>query len=226
MPARSSRSNSLDGHKCSLPASVFINPNNRQRIKLNRQQPLKINKTVSWQCNASLIRWPTTRQSNRPISAAKLKSLLTTGAIRANEAASKAYGQNVANIQDASSRKYRTEQLKLKEARDAQAFKTQEIYAKQIGAQGKVLATGQIGASIGAQVRDTQRQAGFAEAKEAATFESKATQSALAMEDTAIQEESALNNAFNALPAPVQAPQLARDLEWRYLYRRYGNPYV
>ena len=133
------------------------------------------------------------------------------GAVRAGEAAYKAYGKQIANIQDASNRKYRTEQLKLKEARDAQAFKTEEIYAKMIGAQGKVLAQGQTGQSIGAQVNDAARQAGFATAKESATFESKATQAALAMEDTSIQEESSMNTAWNALPAPVQAPILSQD---------------
>ena len=133
------------------------------------------------------------------------------GLIRANEAASSAYGRNLANIQDASNRKYRTEQLKLKEARDAQAFKTQEIYAKAIGAQGKILAQGQTGQSIGAQVNDSIRQAGFATAQESATFDSKLTQSALAMEDTSIQEESAMNSAYNALPASPTAPLLAQD---------------
>ena len=133
------------------------------------------------------------------------------GQVRAMEASYKSYNQQIVNNDMAANRKYRTEQLKMKEARDVQAFKTQENYAKMIGAQGKVLAQGMTGQSIGAQVNDATRQAGFAEAKEAATLESKLTQGALAMEDTQIQQESANNQAWNALPAPVQAPQLASD---------------
>ena len=62
------------------------------------------------------------------------------GQVRAMEASYKSYNQQIVNNDMAANRKYRTEQLKMKEARDVQAFKTQENYAKMIGAQGKVLA--------------------------------------------------------------------------------------
>ena len=134
-----------------------------------------------------------------------------TGQIKAQEAAYRAYGQNLVNIDNAANRAYQTEQLKLKEARDAQAFKSQEIYAKAIGAKGKILAQGQTGQSIGAQVNDAERQAGFAQAKESATMKSKQTQAAFAFERTAEQQRSAMNAAASRLPAPIQAPQLAAD---------------
>ena len=133
------------------------------------------------------------------------------GRVKANEAGMAAYAKNVASIQDASNRKYRTEQLKLMEARQAQAFKSQEIYAKMIGAQGKVLAQGQTGQSIGAQVNDAARQAGFANAKKAQPSSPSRCKLASQWKTAAVQEESALNSAWNGMPAPVAAPMLAKD---------------
>ena len=100
---------------------------------------------------------------------------------------------------------YQIEQMKLKEASDKAAFKSQEIYAKQIGDAGRILAAGQSGQSIGSLVRDTETQSGFALTQQDATVRSAAQQANLQMQAAGEQNESANNRAFSSLPlAPVE----------------------
>ena len=129
------------------------------------------------------------------------------GQIKAQFAAGEAAQQQIVNNQLAANRTQTAEQLKLKEARDKAAFRSQEIYAKQIGAMGRVMAMGQTGQSIGAIARDVNRQAGFAEAKEMATLRSAGTAADMQMQTAQAQLQSANNQAWNSVPS-VQAPFL------------------
>ena len=95
--------------------------------------------------------------------------------------------------------------MKLNEKRDELAFKSQEIYAKQIGDAGRILAAGQSGQSVGALVRDAETQSGFAQAKENASFRSARQQMDLELVKAGMENESANNIAFSNLPlAPIQ----------------------
>ena len=110
--------------------------------------------------------------------------------IRTRNAAVDAFNRQNINNEQAASRSYMAEQQKLTEARQAAAF-PQEIYAKQVGAVGSVLATGGTGQSIGALVNDANRQAGLAQAKENATIDSAISQTGIAMDSIALKQQSA-----------------------------------
>ena len=129
--------------------------------------------------------------------------------IRTRNAAVDAFNRQNINNEQAASRSYMAEQQKLTEARQAAAFRSQEIYAKQVGAVGSVLATGGTGQSIGALVNDANRQAGLAQAKENATIDSAISQTGIAMDSIALKQQSADNQAYSSLPEPIQAPTLA-----------------
>ena len=131
---------------------------------------------------------------------------LYQGQQRAYTAAQRAYQQQVFNNNRSANLVYQTEQMRLAEKRQELAFKSQEIYAKQIGDAGRVLATGQSGQSVGALVRDAQAQGGFAQAKEDASFLSAANQTQLAQVKAGMENESANNQAFSALPLPPIPP--------------------
>ena len=133
------------------------------------------------------------------------------GDVRAQQAARMSYEQQVVNNEAAANRVYTSEQLKLKEARDKAAFRSQEVYAKQIGAMGKVLASGQTGKSVARRAQDTERQAGFAKAEAAASLDSANIAADFAMIGAEQKLEGANNQAFSAVPDPVQSPFLAAD---------------
>ena len=131
------------------------------------------------------------------------------GDVAAQQAQELAYNKQVANNQTAANKSFVQEQAKLNEARQAAAFKAQEIYAKQIGAKGSVLATGATGQSVGLLALDADRQAGFQQAQQDASIRSAAQQASVAGDMAFTQAESADNQAYSQLRIPVQAPTLA-----------------
>tara|TARA_R100000388_G_scaffold45513_1_gene34549 strand:- start:305 stop:979 length:675 start_codon:yes stop_codon:yes gene_type:complete len=129
-------------------------------------------------------------------------------AIRAQQAADLAGQKDALNANKAANNAYVAEQIKKKDAQTAAAFKMQDIYAKQIGAQGSVFATGATGKSIGLLAMDAERKGGFARAKELATKDSLFQQSDINMYNIETQRQSKVNIALASIPAPVQAAVL------------------
>ena len=86
------------------------------------------------------------------------------GRVRQEIAARRAYEQQLQNNNTAANKSYVQEQAKLQEAKAQAAFKAQSNYAKAIGAQGKVLASGATGQSVGLLAMDAERQEGLATA--------------------------------------------------------------
>ncbi len=131
------------------------------------------------------------------------------GQIRQEIAANQAYQQQLQNNNNAVNKSYVQEQAKLQEAKAKAAFQAQANYVKSVGAQGKVLASGATGQSVGLLSLDAERQAGFATAEQNATLRSAEAQSAIGMDIASEQAKSANNQAYSRLPAPTQAPVFA-----------------
>lgn len=131
------------------------------------------------------------------------------GQVRQEIAARRAYEQQLQNNNTAANKTYVQEQAKLQEARAQAAFKAQSNYAKAIGNQGKVLASGATGQSVGLLVKDAERQEGLATAQANAGLRSAEAQSAVGMDIAFEQAKSANNQAWNKLPTPTQAPVFA-----------------
>ena len=134
-----------------------------------------------------------------------------TAEVRASHRANLAYYDQISNNQEAANRVYVQEQVKLKEAATKANFKAQEIYAKSIGTQGTVLASGMTGQSVGLLALDAERQAGLGIAEQTASINSAQQQAAVAMESAYIQNRSENNLAHNKLPASPQHPNLIMD---------------
>lgn len=128
------------------------------------------------------------------------------GDVRAQQAAMNSYQRQLFNNNEAANKVYMQEQVVMQEAREKAAFKGQEIYAKQIGAVGSVLSTGMSGQSIGLMALDAERQAGFAQAEQAASVFSADQASAIRSDIAFNKAESANNEAASKVPAPVRAP--------------------
>ena len=131
------------------------------------------------------------------------------GQIRQEIAANQAYQQQLQNNNNAVNKSYVQEQAKLNEAKAKAAFQSQANYAKAVGAQGKILASGATGQSVGLLALDAERQQGFATAEQNATLRSAEAQSAIGMDIASEQAKSANNQAYSRLPAPTQAPVFA-----------------
>ena len=131
------------------------------------------------------------------------------GQIRQEIAARRAYEQQLQNNNTAANKSYTQEQAKLNEAKAKAAFQAQSNYAKAIGSQGKVLASGATGQSVGLLVNDADRQAGFSTAQQNASIRSAEDQAAIGMDIAFEQAKSANNQAWNKLPTPTQAPVFA-----------------
>lgn len=144
-------------------------------------------------------------QANLSNKAAKVQY---DGQIRAQQASRLSYYQQLDNINSGVNKTYVQEQTKLQEAKTKAAFKNQSILAKQIGAQGKILASGATGQSVGLLALDADRQAGFAQAQSNASVDSAAIQGAITQDVAFDQAQSSANQAFNRTPAPSQAPVL------------------
>ena len=117
---------------------------------------------------------------------------------------------------NAANNAYVAEQVKKKDAQTAAAFKMQDIYAKQIGAQGSIFATGMTGQSIGLLALDAERKGGFAKAKELASKDSLFQQSDINMYNIETQRQSKVNIALASIPAPVQAAVFAPEITGDY----------
>jgi disulfide bond formation protein DsbB len=129
------------------------------------------------------------------------------GDVRAQQAATNSYVRQVFNNDTAANKVYMQEQAVMQEANARAAFKSQEIYAKQIGAVGSVLSTGMTGQSVGLLAMDAERQAGFAQAQSDASTRSAGIMSGIRADVAFNKAESANNEAASRVPAPVSAPQ-------------------
>ena len=135
-----------------------------------------------------------------------------TSETQAQWAANLSYNKQLHNNSEAANRVYIAEQNKVNEARTKAAFKSQEIYAKSIGAMGSVLASGNVGQSYGLMAVDAGfRQPGFATAEQNASIRSAETNAFTQMESAMLQNESANNQALAKIPAPVAHPLLEGD---------------
>lgn len=110
---------------------------------------------------------------------------------------------------DAQNAAHMEQQTKLDEARTKAAFKSQEIYAKQIGAKGSVLATGRTGQSVGLLSMDAERQGGMQQAEQDAMVDSAARAAAVGADVASTQRASADAQAWNSLAAQPMHPALA-----------------
>jgi hypothetical protein len=131
------------------------------------------------------------------------------GDTQAQQASMLAYQRNLYNNNEAANKVYVSEQQKMLEAKQKAAFKSVDIYAKQIGAMGKVLSTGAVGQSVGLLAMDPGRQAGRAMAEQSASLRSASDAMTIGMSSAQSQSESANNQALSRVIAPVQAPQFA-----------------
>ena len=130
------------------------------------------------------------------------------GQVRAQQAGTKSFYQQLDNINSAANKTYVQEQNKIAESRQKAAFKTQEILRKSIGIQGKILASGATGQSVGLLALDAERQAGFAQAQQNASVDSAILQSAVSQDIAFDQAKSSANQAFSRTAPPTQAPIL------------------
>ena len=133
------------------------------------------------------------------------------GEAQAHHASTLAYQQQVMNNSEAANRVYVAEQVKMQEAATKAAFKSQAIYAKSIGAMGTVLASGQVGQSVGLMALDTERQAGFGIAEQNASLDSAQLQAATAMQAAESQNKSENNLAASKLPQSPLHPALEME---------------
>ena len=133
------------------------------------------------------------------------------GDVETQQQGIKQYQAQLNRNNQALNKSFAQEQLKLKEAKSAAAFKAQSNYAKAIGAKGSLLAAGQSGQSIGLLALDADRQAGFATAEQNASIESAKDSAGLGMDIAVDQAETANNQAFSKIGLPVQQPNLAPD---------------
>ena len=130
------------------------------------------------------------------------------GQIRQEKASKLAYYQGFDNINRAVNKTYVQEQAKRAEARQKADFKSLEILRKSIGVQGKILASGATGQSVGLLALDAERQAGFAQAQQSASVDSAVLQSAISQDIAFDQAQSSANQLFNRTTPPTQAPIL------------------
>ena len=131
------------------------------------------------------------------------------GDVAAQQAQTSSYEKQVLANMTAANKSFAQEQQKLSEARAKAAFRAQEIYGKQIGAKGAVLASGATGQSVGLLAMDADRQAGLAKAEQNASVKSAARQAAVGGSMAFDQMESANNQAYSQLAVTPQAPTLA-----------------
>jgi len=131
------------------------------------------------------------------------------GDVQAQQASMLAYQRNIYNNNEAANKVYVSEQQKMLEAKQKAAFKSVDIYAKQIGSMGKVLSSGAVGKSVGLLAMDSERAAGRAMAEQNASIRSAGDSMTIGMAAAQNQSESANNQALSRVSAPIQAPQFA-----------------
>lgn len=120
-----------------------------------------------------------------------------------------AYQDQLGYNMDAQNAASMEQQTKLDEARTKAAFKSQELYAKSIGAKGAILASGRTGQSVGLLAQDVERTTGMQQAEQDAMVKSAARAADVGMDVAATQRANADVQAWEKLaPAPLH-PQLA-----------------
>ena len=123
---------------------------------------------------------------------------------RSKEGAERQYRLN----DEAANTAYLQEQVKLQEVRRKASFEAQAALAKSIGNQGKILASGRTGQSVGLLVKDVERQQGFTTAAANASVESAAQAASVGMQAAENQAESANNKATNEISWNPTTPYL------------------
>ena len=119
--------------------------------------------------------------------------------------------QQLQNNNSAANKVYVQEQAKLKEVRDKAAFQAQANYAKAIGAQGKVLATGATGQSVGLLMNDAERQQASPLQNRTPLFAVLNLRLRLVWTLPMIRLSQRITNPGQRLPAPTQAPCVRRQ---------------
>jgi len=130
------------------------------------------------------------------------------GKIKAQQASHLSFYKQLDNINSGVNKSYVSEQIKFQEAQAKAAFKSQDILRKSIGAQGRILASGATGQSVGLLALDAERQAGFAQAQTNASVDSAAIQGAITQDIAFDQAQSSANQAFSRTDVTPQAPVL------------------
>jgi len=130
--------------------------------------------------------------------------------INAANASGLATQKGIYNSQMAANRGMVAKQLERKQAADQAAFQSLDIYRKQIGSRGKILAAGVTGQSVGLMALDAERQGGFAKAKLNASGRSADFAMANAMETLQIQDASRQNQLISSALPPARAPLFAQ----------------
>lgn len=130
------------------------------------------------------------------------------GKVKAQQASHLSFYKQLDNINSGVNKTYIQEQLKFEEAQTKAAFKSQDILRKSIGAQGKILASGATGQSVGLLALDADRQAGFAQSQTNASVDSAAIQGAITQDVAFDQAQSSANQAFSRTDVTAQAPIL------------------
>ena len=108
-----------------------------------------------------------------------------------------AYQRSNISTKEAANRAYVSEQTKLSEARKKAAFAQQAALAKSIGTRGNILAAGRTGQSVGLLMKDVDRQAGFTQAQNAATYRSATERARIGMGIAETKSKSADNTAYS-----------------------------
>ena len=132
------------------------------------------------------------------------------GEVAQRDANIKAYmDQNKYNM-DALNKSSMEQQTKLDEARTKAAFKSQEIYAKSIGARGAVMASGRSGQTVGLLSMDVERQAGMQQAEQDAMVDSAARAAAVGTDVATTQYNSEQNKSWSQLGQNPMHPSFAQ----------------
>lgn len=189
-----------------LASSAFGIMQGQQQAQ--QQQQAAVMQAQQAQQNMDLQYQAAQRQANSERQAQVQKHI---GDTRVQQASTLAYFNQLNNNNEAANKSYVAEQTKLNEAKDKAAFQSQKNYAKAIGAQGKILASGATGQSVGLLSLDVERQQGFADAEAAAGMRSAEASAAIGMDTAFTQAKSANNTAYNNLTPTVQAPLMTPD---------------
>lgn len=190
--------------------AVMQQQQERQRLTMQqRQQQTMVNLQIS-QSNATMVNQ--FNQQRQQVNNERESIMSRNQANKLTYQRSKeTFEEQVRNNNSAANKVYMAEQAKVDEARKKAAFEQQSLLAKSIGDKGKVLAAGRTGQSVGLLVNDVERQLGFAQAQEQATFRSKEEQALLAMDSAWLQATGENNRAASQVawnPADPYLPKM------------------
>ena len=189
--------------------AVLQQQQERQRLTMQqRQQAAQMNLTIA---NNNAQMQNQYRQQQQQVLNERESIMSRNQAEKVNFQRSKeSFEDQVRNNNEAANRVYMGEQAKISEAQKKAAFEQQSLLAKSIGAQGKVLAAGRTGQSVGLLVSDVERQAGFDIAAESAMADSKSEQALLAMDSAFLQAQGQNNQAASRVAYNPTEPYLPK----------------